>query len=128
MSANINEETIFAAMLSQYQILFFFEGEGLVILELKRNDMPEGADLAEIFHWLYLEKQSQSLIKLWFRSMDSSADIEERFFEQGYLKFNSREATFIEKYNSAQHKLMKYDVDLVGEEIHAVIKDYLKQP
>jgi hypothetical protein len=115
-------------MLSQYQILFYFEGEGLVIMELKRNDMPEDADLAEIFHWLYLEKQSQSLIKLWFRSLDSSADIEERFFEQGYLKFNVREATFIEKYNSAQHKLMKYDVNSVSEDIHNLIKNYLKQP
>ena len=115
-------------MLSQYHILFYFEGEGLVIVELKRNDMPEGADLSEIFHWLYLEKQSQSLIKLWFRSLDSSADIEERFFEQGYLKFNMREATFIEKYNSAQHKLIKYEVNAVSEEIHDMIKNYLKQP
>lgn len=115
-------------MLSQYQILYFFEGEGLIIIELKRNDMHQGADLAEIFHWLYLEKQSQSLIKLWFRSLDSSADIEERFFEQGYLKFNTREATFIEKYNSAQHKLINYPVNSVREDIHDIIKNYLKQP
>lgn len=115
-------------MLSKYQILYFFEGEGLIIMEVKRNDMPDGADLAEIFHWLYLEKISGSLVKLWFRSMDSSADIEERFFEQGYLKFNAREATYIEKYNSAQHKLIKYNPEKVSTEVHAVIEDYLKQP
>jgi len=115
-------------MLSKYQILYFFEGEGLIIMEVKRNDMPDDADLSEIFHWLYLEKQSGSLIKLWFRSMDSSADIEERFFEQGYLKFNIREATFIEKYNSAQHKLLKLDTKKVREDIHFLIEDYIKQP
>jgi hypothetical protein len=37
--------------------------------------------------------------------MDSSGEIEERYFEQGYLKFNHTTGTFIEKYNSAQHPL-----------------------
>ncbi len=37
--------------------------------------------------------------------MDRSDNIEERYFEEGYLKFNLTSGTFIEKFNLAQHQL-----------------------
>jgi len=112
-------------MSTKYKILYLFESSDLIVAEVKRLDLPEDADLSDVYHWLYLDRISKSMIKLWFRSMDSSSDIEERFFEQGYLKFNNKEATFIEKYNSAQHKLRTLDANKPSEEIIRQIEDYL---
>jgi len=114
-------------MSSKYKTLFLFENQELVITEIKRLDLPETASLNEVFHWLYFEKESNSLIKLWFRSMDSSNEIEERFFEQGYLKFNATEATYIEKYNSSQHKLKNCGNNAVIHDVNNSIEEYLKQ-
>ncbi len=113
-------------MLPAYKILYLFESPSLFITEIKRLNMPEGAELSEIFHWLYLDRKSGALIKLWFRSLDSSPAIEERFFEQGYLKFNTAEATFIEKYNSAQHSLDNRSNSVPAKELIASLEDYLK--
>ncbi|RZL59179.1 MAG: hypothetical protein EOO93_16040 [Pedobacter sp.] len=114
-------------MSSKYKTLFLFENQELVITEIKRLDLPETASLNDVFHWLYFEKESNSLIKLWFRSMDSSNEIEERFFEQGYLKFNSTEVTYIEKYNSSQHKLKNCSKEAISGDIKTSIEDYLKK-
>ncbi|WP_316829661.1 hypothetical protein [Pedobacter aquatilis] len=114
-------------MSSSYKILYLFENTELLITEIKRLDLPEDAKVDEIFHWLLLEKQSSSFVKLWFRSMDSSAEIEEWYFEQGYLKFSETEATFIEKYNSSQHKLTNRIKQSSEHEVKKLISDYLKQ-
>ncbi|RZL49498.1 MULTISPECIES: hypothetical protein [Pedobacter] len=97
-------------------------------MEVKRTDLPEGTDISQVYHWLYLDKITSSMVKLWFRSMDSSAEIEERYFEQGYLKFSNTEATFIEKYNSSQHRLINCTLQPVSSEKHQLIQDYFKQP
>lgn len=115
-------------MLSNYKILYRFENADTLIMEVKRTDLQEGADISQVYHWLYLDKLTQSMVKLWFRSMDSSAEIEERYFEQGYLKFSSTDATFIEKYNSSQHKLINQSKQPLREETHELIQEYLKQP
>lgn len=111
-----------------FKILHLFESAKLMIIEIKRNDLPEHAVNAEIYHWLYLDKQNGALLKLWFRSLDSSGEIEERYFEQGFLKFNSTQATFIEKYNSAQHTLNNHSIKELSVELATVLEDYLKEP
>ncbi|MCX2574582.1 hypothetical protein [Pedobacter sandarakinus] len=123
-----NSKVIFASMSPLYKILYLFEASEIVIMEIMRTDKPDHADVSEIYHWLYLEKKSCSLIKLWFRSMDSSSEVEERYFEQGYLKFNLREATYIEKYNSSQYKLVRQDVGTADRQLNQLIESYLKLP
>jgi len=115
-------------MLVNYKILYLFENTETLIMEVQRLDLPDDSDIAQIYHWLYFDKLSLSMVKLWFRSMDSSAEIEERYFEQGYLKFSKTEATFIEKYNSSQHQLVNDSKQPVNEEINRLIQDYFKQP
>ncbi len=97
-------------------------------MEIKLIGVSSENDLSNPQHWLYFDKLSSSLVKLWFRSSDSSAEIEERYFEQGYLKFSSTEATFIEKFNSSQHKLINYTKRAVSPHTHTLITGYLKQP
>lgn len=87
-----------------FTCLYYLENDTHCILEIKRTDLPENADISEVFQWLMLAKQSQQIEALTFRSIDSSGQVQERFFEQGYLKFNSQTGTYIEKFNSGQHQ------------------------
>jgi len=89
-----------------FECIYFLESPALYVLEIKRNDLNEYAPVAEKFQWLRMEKSSLEISRLNFRSMDSSKDVEERFFEEGFLKFNTDTGTYIEKYNSAQHPLV----------------------
>jgi len=113
-------------MSSKYKILYFFQNADTAILEIQRLGLPDNADAESTYHWLYFDKITGSLIKLWFRSMDSSTEIEERYFEQGYLKFNKTEATYIEKHNSSQQKLNNMGHRAIGDELSALIENYLK--
>lgn len=115
-------------MSSNFKTLYLFENAEIVILEIQRMDLTATADASELYHWLFLDKLSGSLLKLWFRSMDTSTEVQERYFEQGYLKFNSVEATYIEKYNSAQHKLTNFSQRPISDEIKSIVNDYLKKP
>ncbi|GAA3964304.1 hypothetical protein GCM10022246_16840 [Pedobacter ginsengiterrae] len=115
-------------MLPKFKTLYFFENTDIIIMEIQRMDLADHADASELYHWLFLDKLSDSLVKLWFRSMDTSTEIQERYFEQGYLKFNSLDATYIEKYNSAQHKLTNFSERPLLPELEIVIENYLKKP
>ena len=95
-------------MPSEYKVIYIFENPDLVITKIKLNDLILGADSWDAYHWLYFDKLSTSFVKLWFDSSDSSEAIEEGYFEQGYLKFSETEVTFIEKFNSSQHRLVNY--------------------
>lgn len=97
-------------------------------MEIQRMDLAENAAASDLYHWLFLDKPSKSLLKLWFRSMDTSTEVQERYFEQGFLKFNSLEATYIEKYNSAQHKLTNFSERPLLPELMLIVEDYLKKP
>lgn len=89
----------------KFECLFFLENSLLYIVEIKRTDLTEASDITERFKWLMISKDTLIINELHFSSMDSSGEIEERYFLEGYLKFNSTTGTFIEKYNSAQHPL-----------------------
>lgn len=88
-----------------FECLYFLENSYLYILEVKKTNVSENADVAEKFKWLRIDKETLEITPLQFAAMDSSGEIEERFFEEGYLKFNKSTGMFIEKYNSAQHPL-----------------------
>ncbi|WP_316848910.1 hypothetical protein [Pedobacter agri] len=112
-------------MLSNYEIKRLFENDQLIIVEIKIPQSKDGLYSSDQYEWLYLEKKSNALVKLWLKSRDSSPAIEERFFEQGYLKFNRTQATFIEKYNSAQHTLSRKINDKPIGDLMAALDDYL---
>lgn len=95
------------------------------ILEIKRTDLPEDAEISEKFKWLKFDKETNEISQLDFSSMDSSTEIEERYFEQGYLKFNNTTGTFIEKYNSAQHPLDRRMEFRISTILHNSILDFL---
>jgi hypothetical protein len=90
-----------------FECLFFLENFYLFIIEIKRNDLPKDAPKDEMFKWLLIDKDTLETTHLNFNDMDSFGDIEERYFEEGFLKFNNTIGTFIEKYNYTQHPLYR---------------------
>lgn len=91
--------------MNSFECLYLLENSYMQIIEVKSMAIQKNADPSQRFKWLRVEKESLEISKLDFASMDSSGEIEERYFDQGYLKFNTTTGTFIEKYNSAQHPL-----------------------
>lgn len=88
-----------------FECLYFLENTDLYILEIRKTTAPIDAEPAAKFRWLKIGKEKLDISPFTFAAMDSAGEIEERFFEEGYLKFNHTDGTFIEKYNSAQHPL-----------------------
>ncbi|WP_343532594.1 hypothetical protein [Pedobacter sp.] len=105
-----------------FEYLYVLESDDLYLAEIKRNDLGEYAAIGEKFQWLRVEKNSWEISKLTFRSMDSSEEIEERYFEEGFLKFNLENGTYIEKYNSAQHTLL----NISGQEVPVELDEHIK--
>lgn len=108
-----------------FDCLYLLESNEFYLVEIKRNDLGDYAAVSEKFQWLKIPKANQPISKLTFRSMDSSEEIEERYFEEGFLKFSSEAGTFIEKYNSAQHILDNNSSDKLPEALHQKICELL---
>ncbi|MNX86750.1 hypothetical protein D3C86_1186470 [compost metagenome] len=107
-----------------FTCLYYLENPDHCIMEIKRTDLTEDADISEIFRWLILDKKTKQIQSLTFRSMDSSGEVQERFFEQGYLKFNDQSATYIEKFNSAQHQLDTHIPATLPTQIQDIVTAY----
>ncbi|TKC06710.1 hypothetical protein FA048_16040 [Pedobacter polaris] len=99
----------------------------MFILEIKRTDLPSDSEASSVFNWLRIDKETLNITQLTFSSMDSAGEIEERFFNEGYLKFNQTTGTFIEKYNSAQHPLDRRLTWKISTLLSNAIEDFIKQ-
>ncbi len=113
-------------MKSSFNCLYHLENGSISILEIKQTDLHAQAPKSDIYKWLCVDKASGKIVQLIFNSMDASGDIEERYFEQGYLKFNRETGTFIEKFNSAQHQLINAGKDNLNPEITLSVDRFLK--
>ncbi len=108
-----------------FTCIYFLENTDTYILEIKRNDLSQDEDVSKIYQWMRVSKDFQQTSPLTFRSMDSSLEVEERYFEEGFLKFNHNTGTFIEKYNSAQHQLESKNSSEVPQELTNAINNFL---
>jgi hypothetical protein len=108
-----------------FTCIYFLENTDTYILEIKRNDLPQDEDVSKIYQWMRVSKDFQHTDPLTFRSMDSSIEVEERYFDEGFLKFNHSTGTFIEKFNSAQHKLEAKNNSEIPLDLTQVINDFL---
>lgn len=76
---------------SPYQLRYLFENDERYIMEItNKGSFQENS-------WLVYQKLSKSFTPLTFKFMDYSSFVEERFFDEGFLKVNSETVTFIEK-------------------------------
>lgn len=108
-------------MFESFKYLYFFENYKMFILEICRTDLGESADKSERYKWLIVDKNTQKITTLTFRSMDSSALSQERFFKEGYLSFDSQKAVFIFESSSVQHILESIALDDICDKLDAAI-------
>ncbi|MFN0253935.1 hypothetical protein [Pedobacter ureilyticus] len=113
------------SMVNPLESLYFLESADFYLVEIKRNDLDEQAPISDKFKWLKIEKHALAITELTFSSMDSSLEIEERYFKEGFLKFNKEDGTFIEKYNLAQYALQNRSNEELPNELWILIKAML---
>ncbi|MBF0367222.1 MAG: hypothetical protein HQK50_16720, partial [Oligoflexia bacterium] len=76
------------------QILYAFENQKTLLLEVKRTDLDSDAPKHTIYHWLLVPKDSSGskIERLTFKKMATTLTMEIREFEQALLKFNKEKA------------------------------------
>ncbi|WP_159477743.1 hypothetical protein [Dyadobacter sp. 3J3] len=89
-------------MYPSFDCLYLFENPEIFILEIKRTDVPSVTPKTETHKWLLMDKATLDVTALTFLSMKSDFNTEERFFEQGYLSFDSGKAIYIKESTSKQ--------------------------
>jgi hypothetical protein len=110
-----------------FEPLYFLESPELAIVEIKRNDLGDDTAREDQFRWLLITKCDFNVIALTFDCMDSAADIEERFFAEGFLKFGLQNGTYIAKFNSAQHQLLRRRVTELSATLSLAVLNYLSR-
>jgi hypothetical protein len=113
-------------MPADFDCLYFLDNSTLCILEIKRIDVADHAPAEEKYQWLLLYKEHLDIKPLLFKSQDNSGEVEERFFDLGYLKFDLHEGVFIEKFNSAQHRLQNKDCKQFPEKYQNAVTRFLE--
>lgn len=91
--------------MTDFDFVYVLENPVIYIVEIKYQDHPENALPSLQYQWLRINKHDLAVSFLHFEMMDSSDKVEERYFSEGFLKFNEHEGTYIEKFNKAQHML-----------------------
>jgi hypothetical protein len=112
-------------LIVDFEILYLLESPEIIIIEIQRKDMDDRILSSDKFQWLKIDKATHGISPMVFRSMDSSEAIEERFFEEGFLKFGNTNGTYIAKFNSAQHQLLRRSPSDLDELIALALSNYL---
>lgn len=84
--------------------------------------MPSDAIKSDIYKWMLVDKNNLHITPLEFLSMTSAGPIEERFFRQGYLSFDSDQAVYIRESSSVQNILRRKEIDDLPESIVGFIQ------
>lgn len=108
-----------------FECLSFLDTEQMCIIEIKLTNPSACALHAKRNQWLLISKDSQQVRELHFSSMDSSHEIEERFFDLGYLKFDSKKGIYISKEPTAIHPIENTSCEEVPNTIMETIAKYL---
>lgn len=85
-----------------FNILFCFENEFQIIIEIKRTDI-QSEDKSLVYKWLKITKNPFEIQQLSFRSMDISGENQTRTFAEGILKWNADSSSFNEEKMTPVH-------------------------
>ncbi|MCF0055210.1 hypothetical protein [Dyadobacter sp. CY356] len=94
-------------------------------MEIKRTDLPPEATKSDIYKWLLFENDKLSITELTFLALDSSNFKEVRFFQQGYLSFDSDQAIYIRESSSVQNILHTKDCNQLPSELVSAVQHAL---
>lgn len=112
-------------MTTNFKCLYFLDTDQLCIVEIKLPDMPVDAEKKDRYKWLLINKENLTIKEMEFKSMDSAYEIEERFFDLGYLKFDYHKGVYISKEPPLQYPLENTNCETIPDTIIGAITSYL---
>ncbi|RZK82394.1 MAG: hypothetical protein EOO92_01890 [Pedobacter sp.] len=104
----------------------FFDNNTLCILEISVSSDKFTAQ-EQHYRWLLINKKNLSVRPLDLKSSDSSPSVQERFFDLGYLKYDSETGIFIEVSATELHPLENKNCDKVPTEYLQAVENYLSK-
>jgi hypothetical protein len=106
------------------RVLYYLKGSGICLVEVKHTDLKNEPDKSNIFFWLLMEKQTGTIKKLDFVSMNSEEGKEQRQFLQGKLSFNFQGGIYED--HQKKYILQNHQPASLQEETEKKIKDFLQ--
>lgn len=103
----------------------FLDAEQLSLIEIELAPLYPNTSENDQYRWLLINKSNLKITELQFKSMDSSYEIEERFFDLGYLKFDPQKGVYISKEPTQYYMLKNNDSKDVPLETIEAITRYL---
>lgn len=86
-------------MQKNFDCRYFLDNHNLCFLEVATPVFGSEVHLKS-YEWLLIYKADQSIKMLSLKFRDESTEVQERYFNLGFLKFSPREGVFIETGNS----------------------------
>lgn len=111
-------------MQNNFDCRYLLDNHNICILEVALPVFNQ-VSLQKNYRWLLLNKADQSVKLLSLQSRDDSNEIQERYFNLGYLKFNPKEGIFIETGNKGQHPLKNKDYESIPLEYLKTVENFL---
>lgn len=111
-------------MQKSFNCLCFLDNYNICIMEISRP-VKTVTGYEKNHEWLLLRKDDMSIKALSLKSRDDSYEVEERYFNLGYLKYNPKQGVFIETANMGQHPLQNSDCNGIPETYLQSIENYI---
>lgn len=105
--------------------LYYFSSTQVDVIEVKRLDQLD-APISEIYKWLIIKKESDTVSEFNFKSMSKSEDKEYRNFIEGSLTFDKKEA-LLSLFSKEEYYLKVLGPEEVPLNTAHFIEDYIKK-
>ena len=100
----------------------FLDNTNLAILEIS---LPEDDSNKRRYEWLLIDKQSLAIKRMNLKTSDSSSSVQERFFDLGFLKYDTESGIFIEAAAKDLHHLEHKGCEDIPKEYLSAVNTYL---
>jgi len=110
---------------NSFDCLCFLDNQNICILQISRPQ-DSGSGYLKHDEWLLLQKTDMSIKSMSLRSRDDSYEVQERYFNLGYLKYTPKEGIFIELANTGQHPLQTRNCEVIPAPYLSAVKNYME--
>ena len=112
-------------MQKSFDCLCFLDNQNICIMQISRP-VKTAVGYQKNDEWLLLQKTDMSIKSMSLKSRDDSYEVQERYFNLGYLKYNPKEGIFIEMANTGQHPLQTRDCEIIPAPYLNAVKNYME--
>lgn len=103
----------------------FLDNHIFAIVEISTKN-PLTHTNGKSYHWLLVHKVQLTVRELQLKSRDDSDAVHERYFDMGYLKFDSSNGVFIVQENHELHPLSNLSCQDIPSVLLEAVENYLQ--